>query len=202
MVSKLLADTQTLSAKGKPSQAVLDDLRYTQNVFENQLAGVRSAINNQASKNQQDSDNHLDDIAERELMNAARVIEEAAASLRAQAAERKAQMQFGPGDIDAEGAIADSALHITTVIQRLIIAATAAQQEVWSWSREFFSPLQRVAKGLVAPVGSDLYHSDAVWAEGLISAAKAVASATKLLVGCEYSCLFRSLTSILVSSLH
>lgn len=39
----------------------------------------------------------------------------------------------------------------------------------------------------MAPVGSDLYHSDAVWAEGLISAAKAVASATKLLVGCMFT---------------
>lgn len=138
MVSKLLADTQALSAKGKPSQAVLDDLRYTQNVFENQLAGVRSAINNQANKNQQETDNHLDDIAERELMNAAKIIEEAAASLKAQAAERKAQMQFNPGDIDVEGAIADSALHITTVIQRLIIAATAAQQEVCDALRSLF----------------------------------------------------------------
>eukprot|EP01127_Copromyxa_protea_P016517 TRINITY_DN491_c0_g1_i1.p1 TRINITY_DN491_c0_g1~~TRINITY_DN491_c0_g1_i1.p1 ORF type:complete len:1099 (+),score=324.41 TRINITY_DN491_c0_g1_i1:26-3298(+) len=170
MVSKLLSDAQDLSAKGKPSDAVIDGLRYTQNVFEGQLAEVRNVINNQANKSQVEQDNNLDDLAERELMNAAKIIEDAAASLRAQAADRKAQMQFGPGDIDAEGAIADSALHITTAIQRLIIAATAAQQE-------------RVAKGLVAPPGSDLYHSDAVWAEGLISAAKAVAHATKLLVG-------------------
>lgn len=130
MVSKLLADTQTLSAKGKPSDAVINELRYNQNVFESRLAEVRNAINNQANKNQKESDNNLDDIAERELMNAAKVIEEAAASLKAQAAQRKAMMQFNPGDIDVEGAIADSALHITTVIQRLIIAATAAQQEV------------------------------------------------------------------------
>jgi len=173
MVSKILADTQALSVQGKPSEATLDNLRSTQNTFEQQLGGVRSAINNQASKSQKEEDNHLNDVAERELMNAAKVIEEAAEQLKAQAAARKAQralQQFSPGEIDVEGAIADSALYITTATQKLIIAATAAQQE-------------RVAMGLTAPAGSDMYHSDEMWAEGLISAAKAVASATKLLVG-------------------
>eukprot|EP01126_Amoeba_proteus_P049769 TRINITY_DN5837_c0_g1_i21.p1 TRINITY_DN5837_c0_g1~~TRINITY_DN5837_c0_g1_i21.p1 ORF type:complete len:442 (-),score=121.62 TRINITY_DN5837_c0_g1_i21:95-1315(-) len=75
----------------------------------------------------------------------------------------------GVVDLGLKGSIAESALFITTSTQRLIMAATAAQQD-------------RVAKGLTSPHDDQMYHSNAMWAEGLISAAKAVANAIKLLV--------------------
>eukprot|EP01126_Amoeba_proteus_P049768 TRINITY_DN5837_c0_g1_i20.p1 TRINITY_DN5837_c0_g1~~TRINITY_DN5837_c0_g1_i20.p1 ORF type:complete len:722 (-),score=184.77 TRINITY_DN5837_c0_g1_i20:92-2257(-) len=169
MVSKILAETQILSAQGKLTESTLDNLRSCQNVFEQNLAGVRSAIHDQSKSKEAES--NLDSLAERELMNAAKIIEDAAASLKVQAALRKSHQQVDGGlvDLDLKGSIAESALFITTSTQRLIMAATTAQQD-------------RVAKGLTSPHDDQMYHSNAMWAEGLISAAKAVANAIKLLV--------------------
>eukprot|EP01126_Amoeba_proteus_P049772 TRINITY_DN5837_c0_g1_i4.p1 TRINITY_DN5837_c0_g1~~TRINITY_DN5837_c0_g1_i4.p1 ORF type:complete len:706 (+),score=178.07 TRINITY_DN5837_c0_g1_i4:382-2499(+) len=169
MVSKILAETQILSAQGKLTESTLDNLRSCQNVFEQNLAGVRSAIHDQSKSTEVES--NLDSLAERELMNAAKIIEDAAASLKVQAALRKSHQEVDGGvvDLGLKGSIAESALFITTSTQRLIMAATAAQQD-------------RVAKGLTSPHDDQMYHSNAMWAEGLISAAKAVANAIKLLV--------------------
>lgn len=64
-------------------------------------------------------------------------------------------------------AILVAALAITEAISQLMKAATIAQQE-------------RQAKGLAEP--SNPFHHDPAWAQGLVSAAKSVASSTQLLV--------------------
>jgi hypothetical protein len=67
--------------------------------------------------------------------------------------------------------ILGSAKAITDAIARLIICATHSQQEI-------------LASGRGSGTNSAFYKKNNRWIEGLISAAKAVATATKMLVDC------------------
>ncbi|GAM21066.1 hypothetical protein SAMD00019534_042410 [Acytostelium subglobosum LB1] len=108
----------------------------------------------------------LDDLAERELMAAAKTIEDAAKSLLAAKSRRPPKKE---GDMpDVAEAIIEAAMAITSATSTLVGAATTAQKE-------------RVEKGRAGHDGP-LYRKDPTWAEGLISAAKSVAAATKQLV--------------------
>jgi hypothetical protein len=105
----------------------------------------------------------LEALAEKELLEAARAIEEAAKSLLA----TKQQPKLISGDVNVADAILDAALAITKATSMLVIAAAAAQKE-------------RVEKGRVS--GGSVYKKDPTWSQGLISAAKAVASTTAMLI--------------------
>merc|ERR1712000_700066 len=109
-----------------------------------------------------DSDDDLTDKATSELMNAAKVIEDAAKIL----AEAKAREN--KEDINVSGAIVDGAMAITDAIQTLIQKATVVQKE-------------NVAAGRARGEGA-VYKKDVAWSEGLISAAKSVAASVKDLV--------------------
>eukprot|EP01121_Diplochlamys_sp_Union-15-3_P011170 TRINITY_DN3205_c0_g4_i2.p2 TRINITY_DN3205_c0_g4~~TRINITY_DN3205_c0_g4_i2.p2 ORF type:complete len:400 (+),score=110.13 TRINITY_DN3205_c0_g4_i2:1193-2392(+) len=109
---------------------------------------------------------NLEDIAERELMNAAKIIEDAARRL---AAQQKTRVPNPSDELDVEGAIMSAAMAITQATQILVNAATEAQKE-------------RVAKGHGTDPAKLKYNSDPMWMEGLISAARAVAEATRQLV--------------------
>jgi hypothetical protein len=111
----------------------------------------------------------LEDIAERELLAAAKMIEDAAAALEAQRAKR-ALTSKTPGELDVEESIMAAAMAITAATQGLVKAATDAQHE-------------RVLKGKASDPSASKYHHDPMWVEGLISAARAVAEATRQLVG-------------------
>ena len=67
--------------------------------------------------------------------------------------------------------IMGAAMGITSAVQALLQAATEAQQE-------------RVRKGRSSDPNAAKYHRDPMWVEGLISAARAVAEATRQLVHC------------------
>lgn len=111
----------------------------------------------------------LEDVAERELLAAAKMIEDAAAALEAQRAKRQAS-GVKPGELNVEEAIMAAAMAITAATQGLVKAATDAQHE-------------RVIKGKASDPSAAKYHHDPMWVEGLISAARAVAEATRQLVG-------------------
>lgn len=100
------------------------------------------------------------DMVENEMLNAARMIEEAALRLA------EMQQQQMP---QVHSSILDSALGITNAIAHLVKCATVAQQEI-------------VAQGRGRSTKQEFYKKNNRWTEGLISAAKAVAMATNLLV--------------------
>lgn len=109
----------------------------------------------------------LEDFATNELLAAARTIEEAARSLL-RSKESAARSSMEPEQLQVADAIYDAAYAITNVTGNLIKMATIAQKE-------------RVAKGR-AGVSKEFYKKERTFAEGLISAAKAVAFATVTLV--------------------
>jgi len=115
----------------------------------------------------------LDDLAERELLAAAKTIEDAANSLLATKAKRDPKKE---GDMpDVNDAILEAAMAITGATSTLMQAASLAQKE-------------RVEKGRQASGNSPLYRADPTWSNGLISAAKAVAMSTRGLVDTANKC--------------
>jgi len=169
MAVRLLNDAQNLSSRGQLTPQERDALRANQTHFNENLSHVRSALTSTAQNKKLNS--NIDTIAEAELMKAARMIAEAAQSLKDQAARAAAgRDQLNPADWAAHAAIADQAMKITQATQMLINSAASAQQE-------------RVARGIEKVNAGETYHADPMWAEGLISAAKAVANSTKILVG-------------------
>lgn len=135
------------------------------------LDAIIAAVNKSLEKSQKDDSGvDLEDMAERELMKAAAMIEEAAKQLDAQNQKRMAaRAAAGEGEeLNVADSIMQAAMAITQATQGLVRAATEAQAE-------------RVAKGKANP-GNARYHKDPMWVEGLISAARAVAEATRQLV--------------------
>lgn len=117
----------------------------------------------------EDTAEDLESVAEKELLAAARAIENAAKSLttltrRTETDYSNAAIRIGDDQINE--AILAAARKITASTARLIKAAARAQAE----RRE------------VAAEGGARYHADPAWANGLISAAKEVAGTTQALV--------------------
>lgn len=145
-----------------------DQLKLLNSADERVRAFMQQLLN--AAKNSETTSDidtvDLEDIAERELLNAAKVIEDAAKLLELQNAKR---IQESPdGELDVSSIIMSAAMAITKATEALIKAAAEAQKE-------------RIEKGNFSDPNSR-YHKDPMWVEGLISAAKAVAEATRLLV--------------------
>ncbi|KAF3941388.1 Talin-A [Dactylella cylindrospora] len=109
----------------------------------------------------------LGDLVDRELGNAAAAIEAAAARLnKMKAKSREAYSTF---PLEVHDSILASAIAITTAIAALLRAATESQKEI-------------VAEGKGSSSRTAFYKRNNRWTEGLISAAKAVASSTNLLI--------------------
>ncbi|KAH3731805.1 cytoskeleton assembly control protein [Pelomyxa schiedti] len=113
----------------------------------------------------QTDNTNIDDLAERELLAAAHTIEALAKQL-AEAMSRKPKAK--PGQIDVNDTILEAAIAISQATSLLVAAAAEAQRD-------------RVARGK-AMSHITPYVVNATWAEGLISAGKAVAEATNVLV--------------------
>eukprot|EP01087_Luapelamoeba_hula_P019732 TRINITY_DN6586_c0_g2_i1.p1 TRINITY_DN6586_c0_g2~~TRINITY_DN6586_c0_g2_i1.p1 ORF type:complete len:980 (-),score=217.86 TRINITY_DN6586_c0_g2_i1:62-3001(-) len=107
----------------------------------------------------------LEELAENELMAAAKIIEEAARQLLA--AKNAPRPAKPAGEVDITGPIMDAAVAIAEAAAKLVRAGTEAQKE-------------RVAEGKL-PNADSSYKRDPAWVEGLISAAKFVALATQRL---------------------
>ncbi|KAF2068752.1 hypothetical protein CYY_009926 [Polysphondylium violaceum] len=114
----------------------------------------------------------LDDLAEKELLAAAKTIEDAANSLLATKAKRDPKKEGEMPDVN--DAILEAAMAITGATSTLMQAASLAQKE-------------RVEKGRQGGNGP-LYRADPTWSNGLISAAKAVAYSTRGLVDTANKC--------------
>ncbi|EJF66834.1 cytoskeleton assembly control protein [Dichomitus squalens LYAD-421 SS1] len=111
----------------------------------------------------------LGDLVEQEMLSAAQAIEAATARLEQLQSRQRDSSRYSAVDIQVHDAILASALAITNAIARLIQAATESQQEI-------------VAQGKGSSTTQQFYKRNNRWTEGLISAARAVAFATNLLI--------------------
>ncbi|KAG0371041.1 ANTH-domain-containing protein [Gamsiella multidivaricata] len=134
------------------------------------LERLAKAAENLIPKNNQLGPSKLDlgDMVEVEMGNAARTIEEATARLQALIAKPKND-GLSAVELQVNASILESAMAMMRAIGHLIKCATISQQEV-------------VAQGRGTSTNAAFYKKNNRWTEGLISAAKAVAMATTLLV--------------------
>ncbi|KAI1305583.1 sla2 Src-like adaptor 2 [Mortierella claussenii] len=110
----------------------------------------------------------LGDVVELEMGNAARTIEEATAKLQALMSKPKND-NLSAIELQVNESILESAMAMMRAIGHLIKCATISQQEI-------------VAQGRGNQTNAAFYKKNNRWTEGLISAAKAVAMATTMLV--------------------
>ena len=111
----------------------------------------------------------IGDIVEREMLAAANAIEQATSRLQAMMSQEITSKYSGL-DKSVHDSILEASLAITNAIARLIQAATESQKEI-------------VAQGRGSTMSAQqFYKRNNRWTEGLISAAKAVAFATNLLI--------------------
>ncbi|QRW11818.1 endocytosis protein end4 [Ceratobasidium sp. AG-Ba] len=111
----------------------------------------------------------LGDMVEQEMLGAARAIEAATQRLQQLIDRPRDASRFSAVDLQVHDSILAAAMAITNAIGRLIQAATESQQEI-------------VAQGKGSSSSQQFYKRNNRWTEGLISAAKAVAFATNLLI--------------------
>jgi hypothetical protein len=111
----------------------------------------------------------IGDIVEQEMSSAARAIELATQRLQELMTRPRDSSRWNAIDLQVHDSILSAALAITSAIARLIKAATESQQEI-------------VAQGKGSSTTQQFYKRNNRWTEGLISAAKAVAFATNLLI--------------------
>lgn len=111
----------------------------------------------------------IGDIVEQEMESAARAIEAATERLQQLMSRPRDSSRYSAIDLQVHDSILSAAMAITSAISRLIKAATESQQEI-------------VAQGKGSSTTQQFYKRNNRWTEGLISAAKAVAFATNLLI--------------------
>lgn len=111
----------------------------------------------------------IGDLVEQEMSSAARAIELATERLQQLMSRPRDSSRFSAVDLQVHDSILSAAMAITNAISRLIKAATESQQEI-------------VAQGKGSSTMQQFYKRNNRWTEGLISAAKAVAFATNLLI--------------------
>ena len=109
----------------------------------------------------------LGDIVDRELSDAANAIE--AAAQRLANLRNKPRDGYSTYELRIHDSILEASIAVTTAIAELIRAATASQQEI-------------VREGRGSSSRTAFYKKNNRWTEGLISAAKAVASSTNTLI--------------------
>ncbi|KAK7695180.1 hypothetical protein QCA50_002370 [Cerrena zonata] len=131
----------------------------------------------------------IGDIVEQEMLSAAKAIEAATARLQELMSRPRDSSRYSAVDLQVHDSILEAALGITSAIARLIKAATESQQEI-------------VAQGKGSSTTQQFYKKNNRWTEGLISAARAVAFATNLLIECADGVLSgtHSLEQLIVAS--
>ena len=114
-----------------------------------------------------DTKGDLGDLVDQELTKAANAIEAAAARLNKMS--KKPRDGYSTYELRINDMILGAALAVTNAIAQLIKAATASQQEI-------------VKEGRGSSSRTAFYKKNNRWTEGLISAAKAVATSTNTLI--------------------
>ncbi|KAK4495454.1 hypothetical protein PRZ48_013785 [Zasmidium cellare] len=153
----------------------LEDLQKTDVVI-NKNNDVQIALNNLskladafAPKTKVTSQSgDLAETVDREMMNAAKAIE--AATERLTKLMNKKRDSYSTYELKIHDSILEAAIAVTNAIAQLIKAATASQQEIVNQGRG--SSMSK----------TQFYKKNNRWTEGLISAAKAVASSTNMLI--------------------
>ncbi|KAL1963805.1 hypothetical protein VTN77DRAFT_7871 [Rasamsonia byssochlamydoides] len=179
---------QLISAARKPAQATvrffralqsfrldgLEPLQKTDVVINNNLEVQRDLqalsklVDTFAPKGSKISTSgDLGDLVDKELEKAANAID--AAAERLAKLRKKPREGFTTYELRVNDSILDAALAITNAIAELIKAATASQEEI-------------VKEGRGSSSRTAFYKKNNRWTEGLISAAKAVASSTNTLI--------------------
>ena len=110
----------------------------------------------------------LGDIVDREMLNAAKAIEDATERLTN--LMNKKRDSYSTYELKIHDSILEAAIAVTNAIAQLIKAATASQQEIVNQGRG--SSMSK----------TQFYKKNNRWTEGLISAAKAVARSTNMLI--------------------
>lgn len=110
----------------------------------------------------------LGELVDREMGNAAKAIEDATARLEKMM--KKPRDQYSTYELKIHDSILEAAIAVTNAIAQLIKAATASQQEIVQQGRG--SSMSK----------TQFYKKNNRWTEGLISAAKAVARSTNVLI--------------------
>lgn len=110
----------------------------------------------------------LGELVDQEMMNAAKAID--AATERLTKLMNKPRDQYSTYELKIHDSILEAAIAVTNAIAQLIKAATASQQEIVNQGRG--SSMSK----------NQFYKKNNRWTEGLISAAKAVASSTNMLI--------------------
>lgn len=113
------------------------------------------------------SSGDLGDLVDRELTNAANAID--AAAERLNKLMKKPREGYSTYQLKINDSILEAAIAVTNAIAQLIKAATASQQEI-------------VKEGRGSSSRTAFYKRNNRWTEGLISAAKAVARSTNVLI--------------------
>ncbi|KAI5292616.1 sla2 Src-like adaptor 2, partial [Ascosphaera acerosa] len=109
----------------------------------------------------------LGDLVDREMLNAANAID--AAAQRLAKLKKKPRDGYSTYELRIHDSILEASIAITNAIAQLIKAATASQNEI-------------VREGRGSQSRTAFYKKNNRWTEGLISAAKAVASSTNTLI--------------------
>ncbi|KAF2488888.1 ANTH domain-containing protein [Lophium mytilinum] len=109
----------------------------------------------------------IGELVDNELVNAAKAID--AATERLTKLMKKPRDQYSTYELKIHDSILAAAIAVTNAIAQLIKAATASQQEI-------------VREGRGTMTKTAFYKKHNRWTEGLISAAKAVASSTNMLI--------------------
>ncbi|ORX52152.1 hypothetical protein BCR36DRAFT_403914 [Piromyces finnis] len=144
------------------TRQIQDNLAELNQLVEKLVPKDISSISNTANEDD------IGDVVEREMMNAARVIEDAVSRLN-ELMKKPKEPSLNLAQTQVHDVILESVMAITNAIANLIKCATAAQKEI-------------VAEGRGTATNSAFYKKNNRWTEGLISAAKSVAIATNYLV--------------------
>merc|ERR1711939_672046 len=132
----------------------------------NQLSKLADAFAPKTKLTNQSGD--IGELVDREMTNAAKAID--AATERLNKLMNKPRDQYSTYELKIHDSILEAAIAVTNAIAQLIKAATASQQEI-------------VQQGRGTSMGkTQFYKKNNRWTEGLISAAKAVARSTNMLI--------------------
>ncbi|ORX38469.1 ANTH domain-domain-containing protein [Kockovaella imperatae] len=132
------------------------------------LAEVVESLVPKSKSNLTAANGDIGDLVNQEMQNAARAIEAATQRLQTLMARPKGP-KYNALEVNVHDAILEATMVITNAIGRLIQAATESQEEI-------------VREGKGSSTTQQFYKRNNRWTEGLISAAKAVAYATGLLI--------------------
>ncbi|KAH8835464.1 ANTH domain-containing protein [Flagelloscypha sp. PMI_526] len=151
----------------EPSQRTMSTTRHNSEV-RSSLTKLSETIDKLIPRGTKAIKGDIGDMVESEMSNASRAIAAAIARLQELMTRREAG-KYGAVNMQVHDSILSAAMAITNAISRLIQAATESQEEI-------------VNKQKGSSTAQQFYKKNNRWTEGLISAAKAVAHATTLLI--------------------